>query len=157
VEHGFIERRRSPRVATAQSTLATRSVSTPVLLLELSSDGMLLVCQTSPRVGESLRVMSGLAGRRLHVALNVRHVSSRWDREAGGYLVGGSFQSLDPSALHTIEALLGASEPFMSSGATERSDRRRLRTPAPGIAWHEQPAGRGEVAPPAGSWIPSAP
>jgi hypothetical protein len=108
VDHEFRERRRSPRLATERGAMAALHVSVPVRLLDLSSDGLLLACEAPLRVGSTLRVVSGLAGRRLDVELCVRHVSSRPEWEGGGHVVGGSFPSFDPTARQTVTALLDA-------------------------------------------------
>ena len=121
------ERRRSPRVAAANGTTATRPVSVAVRLLDLSSDGLLLACQTPLAIASKARVVSWLAGRRLESELRVRHVSSRWVEEAGGYLVGGCFRALDRSARLTISALLAATQPLAAGERASQATRGRSR------------------------------
>jgi len=108
MEHEFRERRRSPRVSADNRTMVALQVSVSVRLLDLSSDGLLLACEAPLRVGSTVRFVSGLAGRRLEVELCIRHASSRRDEGAGGYVVGGSFPSFEPTARQVITALLGA-------------------------------------------------
>ena len=143
-EHEFTKPRRSPRVATTIGTVAIRPVSLPVRLLDLSSGGLLLACPDPTRIGAAPRVIAGLAGRRLDVEVDIRHVSSQWDEEARGYLVGGSFPSLDPLARRTLNDLLGASDPHTAGEPPPRVDRDRARTPARGEIRPELPVRRRE-------------
>jgi len=147
MEPEFRERRRSPRLSADNRTMVALHVSVPVRLLDLSSDGLLLACEAPLRVGSTVRVVSGLAGRRLEVELCVRHASSRRDEEVGGYVVGGSFPSFDPTARQVITALLGAE---LISSAYVRSGSRRLK-PAGSIPAHH----RGNQAPGLGASVPS--
>jgi hypothetical protein len=157
VEHEFTERRRSPRAATANGTMVIRPVSVGVRLLELSSDGLLLVCPDPTRISGTARVIAWLAGRRLDVRFDIRHVSSRWDEEAGGYLVGGSFPSLDPLARQALNDLVGASDPHQAGDPPPRVDRHRARTPARGEVRRERPVRRREQRrPEPASWMTPA-
>jgi hypothetical protein len=99
----------------------------PVRLLDLSSDGLLLACERPLTIAATPRVVAWLAGRRLEVELVVRHVSSRWVEKAGGYLVGGCFPALEPSARLTIKALLATTEPLGAGGPPSRVRRDRPR------------------------------
>jgi hypothetical protein len=101
--------------------MVIRPVSVGVRLLDLSSDGLLLACPDPTRIGGTSRVIAWLAGRRLDVEFDARHVSSQWDEEAGGYLVGGSFPSLDPLARQALSDLLGANVPFVGGSNLGRN------------------------------------
>jgi hypothetical protein len=137
--------------------MVIRPVAVPVRLLDLSSDGLLLACRDPTRIGATPRVIAGLAGRRLDVELDTRHVSSQWDEEAGGYLVGGSFRSLDPLARRTLNDLLGASDPHPADEPPPRVDRDRARTPARGEVQRELPVRRRErPRPEPSSWMTPA-
>jgi len=105
----FTERRSSPRASTESASLGALHVSVPVRLLDIGSDGLLMACWVPLRVGSTVRVVAGVAGRRLEVEVVVRHVSSGWDERAGGYVVGGSLPTFDATAREIITALLGAS------------------------------------------------
>jgi len=134
--------------------MVIRPVSVPVRLLDLSSDGLLVACRDPTRIGATPRVIAGLAGRRLDVEIDVRHVSSRWDEEGGGYLVGASFRALDPLARHTLNDLLGASLPHPAIEPPPRVDRDRARTPARSEDRRELPVRRREQPrPEQASWI----
>ena len=122
--------------------MATRVVSMPVRLLDLSVDGMLLACPLPLAIAAIPRVASWLAGRRLEVDLVVRHVSGRWDEEAGGYLVGGRFAALDRPARRVIDALLAAAARLAPVKPAPRAARGRARLPGRDEARAELPAGR---------------
>ena len=109
MESGFIERRRSPRIALASGAMAVRLVSMPVRFLDLSSDGVLLSCPDPIAPGATSRVIARLGGRPLDAELDVRHVSSEWDQRVGGYRVGGRFLPLAPQARLAVESLLSGS------------------------------------------------
>lgn len=109
MESGFIERRRSPRVAMGESAQAVRPVSMAVRLLDLSTDGVLMACPNPMTPGVVSRVIARLGNRPLDAALDVRHVSAEWDPQAGGYRVGGRFVTLGPQAREAVEGLLGGS------------------------------------------------
>lgn len=111
MEHGSEERRRFPRVAATGAMMAMRPVSLTVQILDLSSDGLLLACPQALSLRAKPRVTGTFAGRRLDATLDIRHVSSQWDQQAGGYRTGGQFVSLDPSARGVIEALLTECRP----------------------------------------------
>jgi hypothetical protein len=133
-------------------------VSVPVRLLDLSSDGVRLACEVPLRAGSTVRVVSGLAGRRLEVELCVRHASSRRDERVGGYLVGGSFPPFDPTARHIIAALLGASAPLTAGERARWAGQDRAETPARGGVRRERPVRRpGHSRPDQTSWISPAP
>jgi len=137
--------------------MVIRPVAVPVRLLDLSSDGLLLACRAPTRIGATPRVIAGLAGRRLDVGFDIRHVSSQWDEEAGGYLVGGRFRSLDPLARRTLNDLLGASDPHPADEPPPRVDRDRARTPARGEVQRELPVRRRErPRPEPSSWMTPA-
>jgi hypothetical protein len=158
MEHEFRERRRLPRMSTESRTLEALHVSVPVRLLDLSSDGLLLSCEAPLRVGSTVRVVSGFEGRRLEVELCVRHVSSRRDERAGGYVVGGSFPSFDPMARQIITALLGASGLCTAREPAPRPAPGRLETPARGGVRRDRPVRRPEYSrPEPASWISPAP
>ena len=106
MENGFIERRRSPRVAMASGPLVVRPVSMAVRLLDLSSEGALLSCPDPIAPGATSRVIARLGGKPLDAELDIRHVSSQRDQHVGGYRVGGRFLSLDPQARLAVETLL---------------------------------------------------
>ena len=142
MEHEFKERRRSPRIATEHGTMAALHVSVPVRLVDVSPDGLLLACEAPMRIGSILRVVSGLAGRRLEVELCVRHVSSRRHEGVGGYVVGGSFPSPDPAVRHMIAALLSTNGLYPAAGPEPRLDRGRLVAPARGGVRRARPARR---------------
>jgi len=157
VEHEFTERRRSPRVATTNGTMVIRPVSVRVRLLDLSSDGLLLACPDPTRIGGTARVIAWLAGRRLDAEFDIRHVSSQWDEAAGGFLVGGTFPSLDPLARRTLNGLVAASEPHPAGEPPPRVDRGRARIPVRGDARRELPDRRREQPrPEPSSWMASA-
>ena len=107
MENGFIERRRSPRVAIASGAVVVRPVSMAVRLLDLSSEGVLLSCPDPIGPGAVPRVIARLGERPLDAELDVRHVSKQWDPRAGGYRVGGRFLSLAPQARQAVDQLLG--------------------------------------------------
>jgi hypothetical protein len=137
--------------------MVIRPVSVPVRLLDLSPDGLLLACRAPTRIGATPRVIAGLAGRRLDVEIDIRHVSSQWDEEAGGYLVGGSFRSLDPLARRTLNDLLGASDPQPADEPPPRVDRHRAKIPARGHVRRELPVRRREQPrPEQASWMTPA-
>ena len=142
MDHPFTERRRSPRIATANGTMAVRPVSMPVRLLDISSDGLMLACPRPLTVAATPRVVSWLAGRRLEVELVVRHVSSQWVDEAGGYVAGGRFPALDPRARLVIDALLAASARLAVVGPASQAGRGRSRPPLGDEAPGETPARR---------------
>ena len=138
------ECRRSPRVAIENGTIAALHVSVPVRLLDLSSDGLLMTCAAPLRLGSTVRVVSGFAGRRLEVELSVRHVSVRRDERAGGYVVGGSFPSFDATARQIITALLGASVFCAAGEPAPRAAHGRSEAPVRGGVWRERPVRRPE-------------
>ena len=109
MDYPFTERRSSPRASTESAALGALHVSVPVRLLDIGSDGLLMASCVPLRVGSTVRVVAGVAGRRMEVEIIVRHVSGEWDERAGGYVVGGSFPTFDASARQIITALLGAS------------------------------------------------
>ena len=109
MEIGFIERRRSPRVAMASGALFVRPVSMAVRVLDLSSEGVLLSCPDPVALGATSRVMAKLGGKPVDAELDIRHVSSEWDQRVGGYRVGGQFLSLGPQARAAVESLLSGS------------------------------------------------
>ena len=158
MEHEFRERRRSPRASTDNRTMVALQVSVPIRLLDLSSDGLLLACEAPLRVGSTVRVVSGMAGRRLEVELCVRHASSRRDEGVGGCVVGGSFPSFDPTARQIITALLAASVPCTAGEPAPWVAQGRSKTPTPGGVRRERPARRpGQPRPDQASWISPAP
>lgn len=110
MENGFIERRRSPRVAMGGGAQVLRPVSMAVRLLDVSSEGVLLACPSPIAPGIASRVIARLGDRPLDAELDVRHVSRDWDQRAGGYRVGGRFLALGPQARAAVESLLGGSE-----------------------------------------------
>lgn len=110
MESGFIERRRSPRVAMGSNAQVVRPVSMAVRLLDLSSEGVLMACPSPITPGAVSRVIARLGDRPLDAELDVRHVSSQWDARAGGYRVGARFLALGPQARAAVETLLGGSE-----------------------------------------------
>ena len=110
MEHGFSERRRSPRVPMGSSAQIVRPVSMAVRLLDLSSEGLLMACPSPIPAGAPSRVIARLGNRPLDAEIDVRHVSSQWDQHAGGYRVGGRFTSLGPQAKVAVESLLSGSE-----------------------------------------------
>jgi hypothetical protein len=148
VDGPFTERRRFPRVATANGITATRPVSMTVQLLDLSSDGLLLACERPLAIAAIPRVVSWLAGRRLEVELVVRHVSSRWVDGAGGYLVGGRFPALDPPARQAIDTLLAATARLDAGEPASRAGRGRSRPPAGDGARSKVPNRRQNRLPP---------
>ena len=144
MEHEFTTRRRSPRVSAENGTIVALHVSVPVRLLDLSSDGMLLACEIPLRAGSTVRVVTGLAGRRLEVELSVDEVSNRPDEGVGGYVLAGSFPSFDPAARQIITALLGANGLRTAGGPAPRPVRGRPETPVRGAVRRERPVGRPE-------------
>ena len=107
MEYRSLERRRSPRVEPANGLMVMRPVSMVVQMLDLSPSGMLMACAHPPRLGASMRVTAQIAGRRLDANLDIRHVSSQWDKQINGYRVGGRFVSIDPMARSVIADVLG--------------------------------------------------
>ena len=103
------ERRRSPRVEMTNQVTIGRPVSMTVQMLDLSSEGLLMVCPQPLGLGATLRVTAQISGRRLDANLDIRHSSSQWDGRAKGYRVGGRFVSLDPTIRTAIADLLGES------------------------------------------------
>jgi hypothetical protein len=110
MENGYVERRRSPRVAMGSGAQVVRPVSMAVRLLDLSSDGVLMACPNPITPGVASRVIARLGNQPLDAELDVRHVSSQWDQHAGGYRVGGRFVALGPQARAAVENLLGGNE-----------------------------------------------
>ena len=110
MEIGFIERRRSPRIAMGDGAQVVRPVSMAVRLLDLSSDGVLLACPSPVTPGVVSRVIARLGDRPLDAALDVRHVSTQWDQQAGGYRVGGRFVALGQQAREAVDSLLSGGE-----------------------------------------------
>jgi hypothetical protein len=110
MESGFIERRRSPRVAMGSDAQVVRPVSMAVRLLDLSSDGVLMACPSPITPGVASRVIARLGNKPLDTELDVRHVSREWDQRAGGYRVGGRFLALGPQARAAVESLLSGGE-----------------------------------------------
>jgi hypothetical protein len=110
MENGFIERRRSPRVAMGSGALAVRPVSMAVRLVDLSSEGVLIACPNPITPGAASRVIARLGDRPFEAGLEVRHVSNHWDPRVGGYRVGGRFVALGPQAKAAVERLLGGGE-----------------------------------------------
>ena len=144
MEHEFTKHRRSPRVSTENRTMAALHVSVPVRLLDLSSDGMLLACEVPLRAGSTVRVVTGLAGRRLEVELSVDEVSNRPDERIGGYVLAGSFPSFDPAARQIITALLGASGLCAAAEPVPQAAHRRPQTPVHSRVRRERPGRRPE-------------
>ena len=144
MEHEFTKHRRSPRVSTENRTMAALHVSVPVRLLDLSSDGMLLACEVPLRAGSTVRVVTGLAGRRLEVELSVDEVSNRPDERIGGYVLAGSFPSFDPAARQIITALLGVTGLRTAAEPAPRPVRGRPETPVRGGLRSERPVRRQE-------------
>jgi hypothetical protein len=118
--------------------MVIRPVSVPVRMVELSSGGLQLVCPNPARIGATPRVIAGLGGRRLDVKVDIRHVSSKWDEEAGGYLVGGSFPALDSQARQTLDDLLAAAGPSTAGEPLARAGRDRDTARAQGQARRER-------------------
>ena len=110
MEHVFVERRRSPRVAMGDGARLVRPVSMAVRLLDVSSDGVLMACPSPLTPGVVSRVIARLGERPLDASLDVRHASAQWDQQAGGYRVGGRFVSLGLQAREAVDGLLGGSE-----------------------------------------------
>ncbi len=110
MQNGFIERRRSPRVAMRDGARIVRPVSMAVRLLDVSSDGVLMACPSPMTPGVVSRVIARLGPRPLDAALDVRHVSTQWDQQAGGYRVGGRFVALGPQAREAVDSLLSGGE-----------------------------------------------
>jgi hypothetical protein len=104
---GFPDRRRSPRIELTSDVMVGRPISMAVQMLDLSSEGLLMACPQPLRQGAQLRVTAQISGRRLDANVDVRHVSSQWDKHVKGYRVGGRFVSLDPVVRHAIDDLLG--------------------------------------------------
>ena len=132
MDYAFTERRSSPRASTESAALGALHVSVPVRLLDIGSDGVLIACWVPLRVGSTVRVVAGVAGRRLEVEIIVRHVSAEWDERAGGYVVGGSFPSVDAAARQAITALVGASELGAAAEPIPLAARGRPEAPAHG-------------------------
>jgi hypothetical protein len=158
VEHEFTTRRRSPRVSAENGTIVALHVSVPVRLLDLSSDGLLLACEVPLRVGSTVRVVTGLAGRRLEVELCVDLVSNRRDEGVGGYVLGACFASFDPTARQVITALLSANGLRPDVEPAPPAAQGRSETPARGGVRRERPVRRPEhPRPERASWISPAP
>jgi hypothetical protein len=128
MEHEFTERRRSPRVSIENATIVALHVSVPVRLLGLSPDGLRMACRVPLRAGSTVRVVGGFAGRRLQVELSVDEVSNRLDEGVGGYVLGGSLPSFDPTARQVIAAMLGANGRRPDVEPASRVDRGRSET-----------------------------
>jgi hypothetical protein len=111
MERGFIERRRSPRIAMGSDAQVVRPVSMAVRVLDVSSEGVLMACPSPMTPGVASRVIARLGNQPLDAGLDVRHVSAEWDQQAGGYRVGGRFLALGPQARAAVESLLSGSEP----------------------------------------------
>jgi len=109
METGFVERRRSPRVAVSSGATVARPVSFAVRLLDLSSDGVLLSSPDPIPRGSMTRIAARLGDRPLDAEIDVRHVSREWDPRVGGYRVGGRFVSLGPQARRALDCLLTGS------------------------------------------------
>jgi hypothetical protein len=109
MDSGFVERRRSPRVAIKTGTTLFRPVSMAVKVLDLSADGMLLSCPDPLSPGALPRVVARLGNRPFDVELDVRHVSNQWDPRVGGYRVGGRFVAPGPQARRAVDGLLAGS------------------------------------------------
>lgn len=158
MEHEFTPRRRSPRVSAENGTIVALHVSVPVRLLDLSSDGLLLACEVPLRVGATVRVVTGLAGRRLEVELCVDVVSNRRDEGVGGYVLGACFPSFDPTARPFIAALLSANGMCPDVEPASRAAQGRSETPARGGVRRERPVRRPErPRPEQAFWISPAP
>jgi hypothetical protein len=110
MENAFIERRRSPRVPMGGGAQLVRPASMAVRLLDLSSEGVLLACPSPIQPGVASRVIARLGNRPLEAEIDVRHVSSQWDPQAGGYRVGGRFLALGPQARAAVDGLLSGGE-----------------------------------------------
>jgi hypothetical protein len=132
MDYAFTERRSSPRASTESAALGALHVSVPVRLLDIGSDGLLVASWVPLRVGSTVRVVAGVAGRRMEVEIIVRHVSGGWDERAGGYVVGGSFPSFDATARQLITALLGASALCAAADPIPLAARSRPEVPVHG-------------------------
>ncbi len=110
MDNGFVERRRSPRVAMDPGATLIRPVSMAVRLLDLSNEGVQLSCPDPLSPVALPRIVARLGNRQLDVELDVRHVSDQWDARVGGYRVGGRFVSPGPQARQAVDGLLGGSE-----------------------------------------------
>ena len=110
MESGFVERRRSPRVPMGSGAVAVMPASMAVRLLDLSSQGVLLACPDPVLPGTPSRVAARLGDRSFDTELDIRHVSSEFDRRLGGYRVGGCFLALSPQSKQAVEVLLSGSE-----------------------------------------------
>jgi len=132
MDYAFTERRSSPRASTESAALGALHVSVPVRLLDIGSDGLLMASWVPLRVGSTVRVVAGVAGRRMEVEIILRHISGEWDERAGGYVVGGSFPSFDASARQIITALLGASGVCAAASPIPLAARGRQEAPVHG-------------------------
>jgi hypothetical protein len=132
MDYAFTERRSSPRASTESAALGALHVSVPVRLLDIGSDGLLVASWVPLRVGSTVRVVASVAGRRMEVEIIVRHVSGGWDERAGGYVVGGSFPSVDAAARQVITALIGASGLGAAADAIPLAARSRPEAPIHG-------------------------
>jgi hypothetical protein len=146
MEHEFAKRRRSPRVCTEYGTIVALHVSVPVRLLDLSPDGLLMACEVPLRVGSTVRVVTGVTGRRLAVELCVDPVSNRPDEGVGGYLLWGRLPSSDLTARQVITALLSANGIRPDVEPAPRIDRGRSVKPDAHGVRRERPVRRPEHA-----------
>jgi hypothetical protein len=86
-----------------------RPASVAARLLDISTDGVLLGCPDTSRLGEIARVTARVSGRPLEADIEIRHVSSDFDRRAGGYRVGGRFLALEAGSRQAIDGMLKGS------------------------------------------------
>jgi hypothetical protein len=102
----FTERRRSPRVHTSGLSIVVRPVAMTARVLDISPSGVLLSCPDPLRAGSTPRVSARLSGVTMEASLQVRHASDTWDKEIGGYRVGGKFVSLTDVGRMALEGFL---------------------------------------------------
>jgi len=158
MEHEFTEPRRSPRAAADSRPIVALHVSVPVRLLDLSSEGLRLACDVPLRVGSTVRVVTGLPGRRLDVELCVDQVSNRPDEGGGGYVLDGRIPSFDTAARGIIAGLLGERAACVAGEPAPRTSRNRSEAPAGGGVRRQRPGRRPErPRQERASWIVPAP
>jgi hypothetical protein len=101
-----IERRRSPRIESADAVDIKVAAWTTVELRDVSMSGALFMVTTSLDVGDKASFRTRLGDRRLDAEVEVRRVT-RTARTGSRYGIGASFVSMDEESSHNLASFLG--------------------------------------------------
>jgi len=101
-----VERRRSPRIESADAVDIEVAAWTTVELRDVSMSGALFMVTTSLDVGDKASFRTRLGDRRLDAEVEVRRVT-RTARTGSRYGIGASFVSMDEESSHNLASFLG--------------------------------------------------